>query len=89
MDDDNLESVRQSWIEELKRANDLTAELIRVQKDWRLSIWRGILTGLGGAIGATLLVSVLLWALQPLKRLEVFKPTLDRIAQELERRPAR
>jgi len=79
----------QSLVDELRRANVLTADLIRLQKDWRLVLWRGLLTGLGGAIGATLLVSLLLWMLQPLKRLEVFKPTLDRIAQELERRPVR
>jgi hypothetical protein len=89
MENKSLETSLLSLAEEIKRGNDLTAELIRLQRNWRLVFWRGMLAGLGGVIGATLLVSVLLWALQPFKRLEVFKPTLDRIAQELERKPAR
>ncbi len=45
--------------------------------------------GLGGAVGATILVSLLLSALKPLQGLEVFKPSLERIAEQLERRPLR
>lgn len=77
------------WIAELKRNSDLTAELIRVHRDWKLALRQGLLTGLGGVIGATVLVSLLVWSLQPLKRLEVLKDPLDRIAQQLERRPVR
>ncbi len=74
-------------MDELHRGNELMAELVRNQKDWRIAFRNGLLAGLGGVIGATVLVSTLVWIMKPLQRLEVFKPTLERIAQELERRP--
>lgn len=89
MADDNMDSLRAEWVEELKRLNNQTAELIRIQKSWALSLRQGLLMGLGGAVGATVLVSLLIWMLQPLKKLEVFKPTLDRIARELEHKPTK
>lgn len=85
--DSKIEDGFSSLLAELKRSNELTANLIRVQTDWRLSLRNGLLTGLGGVIGATVLVSLLIWALQPLKRLEILKEPLDRIAQQLERTP--
>lgn len=81
-------SVDEIWFDELKRGNDLTAELVRLQKDWKLALRQGMLTGLGSAVGATILFSILLWIFQPLKKLEVIRPTLDRIAHELESRPS-
>jgi hypothetical protein len=88
MDDDKLADLK-DLVAELRRLNDLTAQLIRGQRSWGLSLRQGLLMGLGGAVGATVLVSVLIWMLQPLKRLEVFKPTLDRIARELEHKPTK
>ena len=79
------ESVQRALLAELQRSNALTAELIRVHKDWRLSLRQGLLTGLGGVIGATVLVSLLIWAIQPLKQLQPLKDPLDRIAAQLER----
>ncbi|MCW5940806.1 MAG: hypothetical protein KIS66_01150 [Fimbriimonadaceae bacterium] len=84
MDVKNAEGFPPDWLAEMKRGNDLTAELIRFHKDWRFALRNGLLAGLGGVIGATLLVSLLLWMVQPLKRLEMLKPTLDRIAEQLE-----
>lgn len=84
-EDTSLPSVEQQLVTEIRRSNELTAEHLRVHRDWKLALRQGLLTGLGAAIGATVLLSVLLWMLQPLKRLEVLKPTLDRIAQQLER----
>ena len=89
MDDGREAEVREALLEELRRVNDLTAELIRVRKDWKIAFRQGLLAGLGGVIGATVLVSVLIWMLQPLKKLEILKPTLDRIAQQLERSPTK
>ena len=74
-------------IAELRRNNELMAQLVRIQSDWRLIARQGMITGFATVVGATILVSFLVWILQPLKRLSVLKPTLDRIAQELERRP--
>lgn len=85
MDSDPLDSIQAEWISELRRGNDLTAELIRIQKDWKHAIRQGVLAGLGGVLGATIVVSVLLAALKPFERLTVLKPTLEKISQQLEK----
>jgi hypothetical protein len=89
MNDDTAGAEGKDLAEEVRRLNVLIAELIRSQRSWGLSLRQGLLMGLGGAIGATVLVSLLIWLLQPLKKLEVFKPTLDRIARELEHKPSK
>jgi len=77
---------RQELITEMRRTNELLIRLIRVQTDWRLALRQGLMTGLGGIIGATILVSLFLWALRPLERLDGFKPVLDNLSKQLERR---
>jgi hypothetical protein len=89
MEQNQDEFLTQEYLTELKRGNDLTAELIKIQRDWRFALRNGLLGGLGGVIGATVLVSLLIWAIQPLKQLEFLKPSLDKIGQELERRPVK
>lgn len=81
------ESVQQEILDELRRANKLTSELITVHRDWKLALRQGLLAGLGGAIGATVLVSMIVWLLKPLERLDFLKEPLDRIARSLERTP--
>lgn len=56
-----------------------------MQTDWRMALRQGLMTGLGSVIGATLLVSVLIWVIQPLKRLDALKPTLEEISRQLGR----
>ena len=63
--------------------------LVANQLNWKLALRQGIVAGLGGVLGATILVSILVAILQPFKRVEILKPTLDRIASELERRPSK
>ncbi len=74
-------------LQEMRRNNELMARLIHVHSDWRLALRQGLFTGLGGILGATLLVSLLVWVIQPLKRLDALKPTLDNISRQLERGP--
>jgi hypothetical protein len=89
MEQNQDEFLTQEYLIELRRGNDLTAELIKIQRDWRFALRNGLLGGLGGVLGATVLVSLLVWILQPLKQLEFLKPSLDKIGQELERRPVK
>lgn len=84
---DNQKSV-EDLVRQLEATNRALDRLISVQTDWRLALRMGLMSGLGTVLGATVLVSVVVWALQPLKRLEFLKPSLDRIAQQLERNPA-
>lgn len=85
MGNDSENQAESELVQELRRNSDLTAELIRVHKDWRISLRNGLAAGLGTAIGATVLVSLLVWMLQPFQRLDVLKPSLDRLTQELQR----
>ena len=66
--------------------NNLSAQIERLanqQRDWRISFRNGILAGLGGVIGATLVVSILVSVLQPFKRLEAFGPMIERLDSTL------
>lgn len=77
------------YVEELRKNNELLARMVHNQSNWKLALRQGLVTGLGGFLGATVLISLLLWIIQPLKQLEVLKPTLDRIADQLEHKPTR
>ncbi len=78
-------NTRAEYLEELRRANDLMERLVKNHQDWKIIIRNGLLAGLGTAIGATLLVSLLVWIIQPLGRLESFRPVLEEISNKLER----
>ncbi len=70
---------------ELEKSNALLEASIKQRSDWKLAMRQGLVTGLGSVLGATLLVSILIWILKPLQQLDVLKPSLERIANQLER----
>lgn len=74
---------------EIHRSNELMVQMVKNQTDWTLSLRNGLLTGLGTVIGATVLVSLLVWLLQPFRQLQFLKDPLDRIATQLEERNKR
>lgn len=76
-------------IAQLNQTNLLLAKYVYNQRSWKLALRQGLLTGLGATLGATVLVSLALWILQPLKHLDFLKQPLDKIGQELERRPSK
>ena len=82
---DATENDVSTLIAEMRRANELLDKISTAHLDWKISLRNGLLAGLGTAIGATLLVSVLVWVLQPFKQLDGLKPTLDNISRQLER----
>jgi hypothetical protein len=78
-----------SLLQEIRKSNELTAELIRQRRDWRLALRQGMIAGFGGALGATVLVSAVIWTLRPLERLGAIGPAIERLTTALERRPPR
>lgn len=72
-------------LEAINRHSDLIAKQIRQQQDWRIPLRNGVLAGLGGVIGATLIASIIVWTLQPFKGIGPLKPTLDRMTEALEK----
>ena len=49
----------------------------------------GIVNGFGTIVGATLVVAILLWVVQPLKQLQGIGPAFERLTEALERKPNR
>lgn len=76
-------------IEALGRNSELLAMRLKYDKDWRMPLRNGILAGFGGVIGATLVVSLVLWILQPFRTFEPLKGTLDRLSTALEQSGSR
>lgn len=72
-------------LEEVRRNNALLEERNALLKDWRISLRNGLLTGLGGVVGATVLVTLTLTVIRPLQSVESLRPILERIAADLER----
>jgi len=58
---------------------------VAMQRDWKLSLRNGLLAGLGGVIGATVIVSILISITQPFKRLERVGPLIERLDDTLSR----
>jgi hypothetical protein len=57
----------------------------RLISDWKHLLFRGVLIGFGGVIGATIVVSVVVNVLQPFKSFETLEPSIDRLTRELSR----
>ena len=66
----------------LDRNNELLERLLAQGKDWKLALRNGMIAGLGGVLGATLIVSILLSVLRPFQSVA---PWLDRITEAIER----
>jgi hypothetical protein len=79
----------ESMDDELIKAIDRNTAAIQRQMlqaaNWKLAFRNGLLAGLGGVLGATLIVTLLIWVVQPFKEIGPLKPTLDRLTEALER----
>ena len=70
----------------LKAIRDLTKVMERQldqQRSWKLVLRNGLLAGLGGLLGATVVVSILVAVMQPFRRLEAIGPMIDRLDDSL------
>lgn len=69
----------------IERNNVLLERQLRQQTDWKVPFRNGVLAGVGSVLGATLVISTLVWTLQPFKGIGPLKPTLDRLTDALEK----
>ena len=75
--------IESATVEELLARNaDLLETLIRQRNDWRLSFRNGIIAGLGGVFGATIVVGLLIQVIKPFQQIS---PIFERIATQLEK----
>ena len=65
MRDEQDNPISKELVEELRRTNELLATQVRLQSDWRLAIRNGVLSGLGGVLGATIVAAIVLAMLRP------------------------
>lgn len=71
------------FIEALEHNSRLLAKHNRLIGDWRWLLLRSVLMGLGSVIGATVLLGLLIWLLQPLTAVEGLGDAIDRLNREL------
>lgn len=75
----------EEWVNLLRRNNELLAERNRLMSDWKLAARNGLIAGFAGAVGATMIVSILLAALKPFEKVDALRPAIERIADDLNR----
>lgn len=71
-------------IHQIKTQNELLRSQIRYLSSWRIRIAHGLLFGLGSFLGATILVSMAAYILKPLLSIELFRPAIEQVIQDLE-----
>lgn len=70
----------------LEEHNALLTRQLAYAQNWRIILRNGIIAGLGGVLGATLVVSVLMGVLRPLQGLDRLGPILERLEQDIKKR---
>lgn len=81
MADGNTDNLLAAVKQLSSRIETLTAQ----QRDWKIALRNGVLAGLGGVLGATLVVSALIYFLQPFKSIEAFGPMIERLDSTLKK----
>lgn len=69
----------------LKEQNALLKRQIKDNNNWGMILLRGMVMGLGTAIGATVILSLAIWALQPLREIQPLRPTIERLVITLDK----
>ncbi|MFM9873470.1 MAG: hypothetical protein ACKVQS_08405 [Fimbriimonadaceae bacterium] len=72
--------------EALRANNDLLERQLKLGVNWRIHIRNGLIQGFSFAVGASILVSGLIWALKPLRGIEGLREPIEQLSQELQRR---
>lgn len=73
----------------LREQNDLLKEQIEANKNWGVRFGMGVAQGFGTMIGATVVMSLLIYMLNLATNFDPLKPYATRIVEELETRPGR
>ena len=72
------------------RLKEICEKLDRIERHLQPSIWTrfigGVFAGLGTVVGATVLVSIVVWLAKPLSRIEHLGPMIERLTEVLEQK---
>lgn len=69
----------------LREQNKLLRQQIKENTRWGMILLRGIVAGLGTAIGATVVLWLFVAALRPLQYIEPLKPAVEKVLERLDR----
>ncbi len=72
----------------LKEQNLYLKKLISVNRSFTSLLYQGIVRGLGIALGATLIFSLIITLLRPLAKIDFIQPIADEIINRLDSKPA-
>ncbi len=76
---------RQEQLRLMRENNLLIRRQIKDNNNWTMILLRGMVMGLGAAIGATVILSLAVWMLRPLQGIEPIKPAVERLVDTLEK----
>lgn len=85
MDEKKEQDQREEQLRLLKEHNLLIRRQIKDNNNWTLILLRGMVMGLGTAIGATVILSLAIYALKPLQSIEPLKPAIERLVNTIDK----
>lgn len=69
---------------QLQRLNANIELDIRTRTSWKVALRNGLLAAIGGLLGSTVLLTVLVKLAEPLNQMAALKPAIDRLAEQEE-----
>ncbi len=76
---------REEQLRLMRENNLLIRRQIKDNNNWTLILLRGMVMGLGAAVGATVILSLAVWMIRPLQGIEPIKPAVERLVETLEK----
>lgn len=83
-----IDAAKEDYDEQLRlmrEHNLLIRRQIKDNSNWTMILLRGMVMGLGAAIGATVILSLAVWMIRPLQGIEPIKPAVERLVDTLEK----
>ncbi len=78
--------IDEELLKELRRLQDVVRSNTLAQTSLRMRFVTGVAGGFGTVIGATLVVSILIWMLKSFATIEILRPAVDEISKMVEGR---
>ncbi|QYK54273.1 MAG: hypothetical protein KF824_05090 [Fimbriimonadaceae bacterium] len=72
--------------EQIRQQNILLEKQLKFGRNWRVQVRNGLVQGFSFAVGASILVSTIIWLIKPLKGIEALRPAIEQLSQDLQRR---
>lgn len=76
---------REEQLRLMRENNLLIRRQIKDNNNWTLILLRGMVMGLGAAVGATVILSLAVYVLRPMGNLPAVGPAVDKLVQTLEK----